>query len=316
MTRNAELLLGALVADAACLGLHWIYNVDIIADITARQNGKCAFTPVDPKNFEAVKTFAHSARRNGMFTQIGEVLRLTIQSMNANNGAFDVASYQSDFAAFFGAGGAYNGFMDKPTKGALAKIATNQNPSGIDDDQTPALTRLPAILVGYQGQENLPDMIKAAMEVTNVNATAAAYTAVFADVLSRVMQDAPLSDALEAAAMSADDTIKADLLAALASDETDTTVFAGLNGLMGRACSLPSAGPVMFHVLKHSTSYQTAIENNILAGGDSAGRSILIGAIMGRVHGVATPTGIPLSWILELEDGAEIWQDCQRLSAK
>ena len=39
MTRNAELLLGALVADAACLGLHWIYNVDIIADITARQNG-------------------------------------------------------------------------------------------------------------------------------------------------------------------------------------------------------------------------------------------------------------------------------------
>ena len=76
MTQNAELLIGALVADAASLGLHWIYNVDRIAEITARQNGQCAFTPVDAKNFDGVKTFAHNARHNGMFTQIGEVLRL------------------------------------------------------------------------------------------------------------------------------------------------------------------------------------------------------------------------------------------------
>jgi ADP-ribosylglycohydrolase len=315
MTKNAELLLGALVADAACLGLHWIYDVDLIADITARQDGQCAFTPVDPKNFETVKTFAHSVRHNGMFTQIGEVLRLTIQSMNANDGAFNVAAYQAAFAAHFGAGGGYHGFMDRPTKGALANIEANQDPSGIDDNQTPALTRLPAILVRYHGQENLPVMIKSAMEVTNINDIASAYNAVFADVLLRVMQDEPLGDALEAAAMSAADTIKTNLLAALASSETDSTVFAGLSGLMGRACSLTSAGPVMFHILKHSPTYQSAIENNILAGGDSAGRSILIGAIMARVHGIATPTGVPLSWVLQLEVGAEIWKECKLLGA-
>jgi ADP-ribosylglycohydrolase len=104
-------------------------------------------------------------------------------------------------------------------------------------------------------------------------------------------------------------------LAALATQETDSTTFAGINGLMGRACSLPAAGPVMFHILKNSPTYQTAIENNILAGGDSAGRSIMIGAIMARVHGIATPTGIPLSWVLQLEDGAEIWNECETLGA-
>jgi ADP-ribosylglycohydrolase len=315
MTQNAELLFGALVADAASLGLHWIYNVDRIAEITARQNGQCAFTPVDAQNFEGIKTFAHSARHNGMFTQIGEVLRLSIQSMNANGGAFDTAAYQSAFAAFFGAGGAYQGFMDHPTLGALVNIAAQTEPSGIDDNQTPALARLPAILVAYHGKANLSDMIKTSMQVTNISSAAAAYSDVFADVLSQVMQDEPLSTALDAAAHSADETIKTDLLAALATQETDSTTFAGINGLMGRACSLPAAGPVMFHILKNSPTYQTAIENNILAGGDSAGRSIMIGAIMARVHGIATPTGIPLSWVLQLEDGAEIWNECETLGA-
>lgn len=313
MTKNADLLLGALISDAACLGLHWIYDVTIIADIVERQNGKVAFTPVDPANFEKVKTFAHSARHNGMLTQIGEVLRLTIQSMNDQGGTFDVAAYQEAFANHFGAGGPFHGFMDKPTKGALANIAAGQSPTGIDDDQTPALTRLPAIAVGYDGQSNLDEMIKVAMEVTNVNDTANAYTAVFADVLARVMKGEALLDALDAAAASADESIKADLVDALATQEKDTVVFAGLNGLMGRACYLSSAGPVMFHILKHCPTYQSAIETNILAGGDSAGRAILIGAIMACVHGVATDTGIPLSWVLELEDNSIIWQECKTL---
>jgi ADP-ribosylglycohydrolase len=314
MNKNAELLLGALVADAACLGLHWIYDVGIIADIAARQDGKSAFTPIDPKNFEKVKTFAHKDRRDGMFTQIGEVLHLTIQSMNANDGKFDVSAYQSAFADFFGAGGAYHGFMDKPTKGALANIAAEVSPSGIDDNQTPALTRLPAILVGYQGQNQLPDMIKTAMEVTNINAEAAAFSDVFADLATRIMNDEPLDTALVAAANAADDSAKADLLNALNTTEDDTVVFAGINGLMGRACYLSAAGPVMFHILANAASYQDAIERNILAGGDSAGRSIMIGAIMGRIHGVATETGIPLSWVLKLKDGDQTWQDCVALS--
>ncbi|MEP3440826.1 MAG: ADP-ribosylglycohydrolase family protein [Sulfitobacter sp.] len=316
MIKNAELLLGALVADAACLGLHWIYDVGIIADIVARQNGTSAFTPVDPKNFEKVKTFAHKDRRDGMFTQIGEVLHLTIRSMNATGGKFDVPAYEAAFASFFGAGGGYQGFMDRPTQGALANIAAGVSPSGIDDNQTPALSRLPAILVGYHGQDQLPDMIKTAMEVTNINAEAAAFCNVFADLTTRIMNGEPLQAALHAAANAADDIAKADLLNALNTSEEDSVVFAGLNGLMGRACYLPAAGPVMFHILARSASYQEAIERNILAGGDSAGRSIMIGAIMARIHGVATETGVPLSWVLKLEDGAKVWQDCVALAGE
>lgn len=315
MTCNADLLLGALVADAACLGLHWIYNVERVAEVTARQNGRCAFTPVEARNFEGVKTFAHKDRENGMFTQIGEVLRLAVQSMNANGGTFDVPAYQSDFAAFFGAGGPFVGFIDRPTQGALANIAMDVNPSGIDDNQTPALARLPAIMVGYHGQDQLPDMIKTAMEVTNINVEATAFSNVFADLANRVMNGEDLDTALVAAANAADDIAKADLLNAVNTTEDDSVVFAGLNGLMGRACYLSAAGPVMFHILARSASYQEAIERNILAAGDTAGRAIMIGAIMARIHGVATPTGVPLAWVLQLKDSAKILQECESLAA-
>ena len=71
----------------------------------------------------------------------------------------------------------------------------------------------------------------------------------------------------------------------------------------------------MFHTLARSSSYQEAVERNILAAGDTAGRAIMIGAIMARVHGVATPKGVPLSWILQLKDGAEVWKDCETLAS-
>lgn len=128
------------------------------------------------------------------------------------------------------------------------------------------------------------------------------------------MNDEPLETALQAAANAADESAKADLLDALNTDEDDSVAFAGIKGLMGRACYLPAAGPVMFHILARSTSYRDAIERNILAGGDSAGRSIMIGAIMACIHGVATKTGVPLSWVLELEEGDEVWRDCKALS--
>lgn len=311
-SQTSEMLLGALVSDAACLGLHWIYEPERIAEIAARRGGQCAFTPVDAANYKDVLGYlAHGGRRNGMLTQYGEVLRLAIQSMNTSGGAFEVVAYQAAFVAHFGPGGPYQGYIDRPTRATLNNIAEKRSPSGIDDDQNPAISRLPAILAGYHGADNLQDMITQSMQVTNVNDIASAYSVAFADVLLRVMQNEALSDALEAAAMSADDSIKAELLNAVSTTDANSIEYAGL---IGRACHLPTAGPIMFHILKHSGSYRDAVERNILAGGDSAGRSILIGAIMGRVHGVATQTGIPLSWVLQLDDGVKVWGECERLA--
>lgn len=306
----ASMLLGALVADAATLGLHWLYDPERIAEIAARQGGHSAFTPVDAKNFEGVRGyFAHGARHNGMLTQYGEVLRLAIRSVHAQGG-FDVPTYQTAFTAHFGPGGSYQGYIDRPTRGALSNILAEVSPSGIDDDQHPAIATLPAIFARYRDTADLAKMIKAAMEVTNVNAVAAAYSAVFTDLLTRIIAGEDLHHALETAAADADDLIREELSEGLTTTELSSVDYGEHTG---RACHLPMSGRLMFHILKHSADFTEAVERNILTGGDSAGRAILIGAVMGAAHGIATDRGIPLSWILTLTDGDAIWAECQAL---
>jgi ADP-ribosylglycohydrolase len=306
-TKTSAMLLGALVADAASLGLHWLYDPDRIARI-ADDHGTAAFLPVKPEFFDGAKGyFAHAARHAGMLTQYGEALYLSMRCMADEGGAFEPAHQRAAFAAYFGAGGAYNGYIDRPTRGALDRIAADQVPSGIDDDQNPALTRLPAIVAAYHAAPDLDDTALAAMQITNVNDVAAGYTAVFAELLRLVLNGTPVAEALVAAADGATGAIAAALRDALTTSEADTTAYAGH---VGRACHLPTSGPVMFHILRHSTSYADAVERNILAGGDSAGRSLMIGATLGASHGIATPNGIPLDWILRMTDGAAIWTAC------
>lgn len=313
-TQVSSLLLGAVVSDAACLGLHWLYDPERIAEIAVAQGGHVAFTPVDPQHFEGVAGyFAHGTRSNGMPTQYGEVLLLTMRAMIANACAFDVAKYSQAFAAHFGPGGRYCGYIDRPTRGALENIAAERIPSGIDDDQNPAIAGLPALVARYHGTPELTPMRVAAMQVTNVNKVAAAYSASFAQVMGSVLDGTSLQEALTKTVNSADPIIRAELADALTTATEDSTEYAGA---VGRACHLPTAGPVAFHILRQSNSFAEAIERNIRAGGDSAGRSIPIGAIMGCVHGIATPTGIPLEWILRLRDGQAVWRDCLALAQR
>ncbi|WP_108484311.1 ADP-ribosylglycohydrolase family protein [Oceaniglobus ichthyenteri] len=302
--RKQAALMGALVADAAALGAHWIYDPDRIATLRARF-GRAAFIPVDPAHYEGgVGYFAHASRETGMPTQYGAVLALAIASIR-RAGGFDRAAYQSEFAAFFGAGGAYQGYIDRPTRGALANIAADQtDPSGIDDDQLPAIATLPAVIVAHYGESDLLGRIEQAISVTNVNDVASAHGATFAQVLSAVIGGMSLNDALSQLSDPA-------LRDALNTDETDSTVYGGVTG---RACHLPMAMPLAMHILTHATSYQDAVERNIAAGGDSAGRAIIIGALAGAAFGLCTENGVPLQWILQLRDGAPLWEDCRALA--
>lgn len=306
MQRRTHMLFGALVADAAALGVHWIYDQDRLSEIAGRQNGRTAFTPLDAANYAGVPSyFAHAARTDGALSQYGECLWLAIQVMNDHGGTFDVAAYQTAFAAHFGPGGTYRGYIDRPTRGALANIAEEKEVSGIDDDQLPAIARLPAILAAQSNDD------QAAMHVTNVNEVATQYSDAFKGVLSRVLSGDAVDAALQSAADNAHSDIAAVLQDALATTETSTPAYGHKTNI---ACHLPMAGPLMFHTLKHATSYADAIERNNRAGGDSAGRAILLGAIMGAAHGVGGDTGVPIGWALKLQNADAIWPACETLA--
>lgn len=284
-TRKTAALMGALTADAAALGLHWIYDPQRIAQIVA--DGSAAFRPIDPANYEGVPAyFAHALRRNGMTSQYGNVLTLAMLSITSNGGTFNPTAFQSAYSAHFGRGGTYQGYIDRVVHGTLDNLANEKtDPSGIDDDQLPAVATLPAIVVRYGADAA---QIETAIRITNVNADASRYGLIFAQTLDALLKGTPLKTALTASDEPA-------LQAALSTSETDSVAYGETTK---RACHLPMGMPLSWHILNTTTSFEDAIEQNIKAGGDSCGRAMVIGALAGAAYDLSA---IPLNWTLKLD---------------
>ena len=294
-------LLGALTADAATLRLHWIYDVDLISKIIKQSADQVAFVP---SHIDGIPDY-HASRKKGMQTQYGETLLLALQTMMKTKGIFNVREYQTAFAKHFGPDGPYQGYIDRPTRGALENIQNaRHSPSGIDDDQLPALSRIPALVATRQAN------IDEAIEITNVNKDAYAYGRVFAKLLNKVINGDDLNTALTTSAEEAPESIKQPLIDALNTSETDSIAYGEITG---RVCHLPMAAPLMFHILKNTTSYTDAVETNIKTGGDNAGRSIMIGAIRGAVYG---ERAIPTNWIKQAEKANPIRSICEHFCLK
>ncbi|MFK7762578.1 MAG: ADP-ribosylglycohydrolase family protein [Roseobacter sp.] len=297
MCRKTAALMGALTADAAGLGLHWVYDVARIAQVVG--DSPAAFTPISVENYAGKpEYFVHGARRDGQLSQYGETLALVMRSILAEN-KFDAAAYQIAFTQHFGPGGGFVGYIDRPTRGTLANIAAgNLHPSGIDDDQHPAITTLPAV-ISKHGLDSAK--IKAAIEVTNVNETASHFGALIAKTLACVMDGAALNTALEDIATSEP------LLQKALESKLDSIEYGEITR---RACHLHQGTPLSWHILAHTTSYQDAVETNIKAGGDSAGRAMIVGALAGAAYGMQ---GIPKEWLDALEGSAALMKSAERL---
>ena len=116
-TRAKNMIWGALVADAAAMGLHWIYDQPHIRKIA----------PSDPEFCEPLKAnyegvpgfFAHENKTSGEQSQYGEQVLVMLQSLAATNGQYDVNHYAQSFRNHFGYGGNYVGYIDHATRETL-----------------------------------------------------------------------------------------------------------------------------------------------------------------------------------------------------
>jgi hypothetical protein len=85
--RKHGAILGAIVADAASMGLHWLYDVGRIRNVGG---AKPEFNDPDPASYERVTGyFAHSQKRSGDLSHYGEQLLVMLRSLLQNNGSFN-----------------------------------------------------------------------------------------------------------------------------------------------------------------------------------------------------------------------------------
>lgn len=310
-------IIGALVADAAALGLHWLYDTERIAQIEKTKG--LVFLPPSADDYSGVSGyFAHGKKQAGDSSAYGELCLLMLRHI-ARHGRFYRMDYQAEYRSYFGPGGGYQGYIDSPTRQTLQTLLPLKSEdfplqSGADDDQFAALAALPAIVATHQeSQDALKAKIEQVVRLTNHNDTAVAAAQYAGCVLLAVLNGQPIQQALADSLPHAGEKLRPLLEEAL---QVKTLDCAAVAKHFGNACHVPEGMPVIAHIANHAPDYRTAIEENIRIGGDSCGRSIMLGAIM-AAH-TAQQNGfnsIPLEWLGRLRNLKIAADSCARLSS-
>lgn len=314
-SKNAAIL-GALVADSATLGLHWIYDSKRIAEIETSEG--LVFLEPDAGNYTGIKGyFAHGRKVAGESSSYGEVCLLMLQHL-VEHGNFNRTEYQAEYRAHFGPGGAYVGYIDSPTRQTLHVLLPLEPKafpalSGADDDQFLSLAALPSLVVTHADTiEVLMKRVDEMVRVTNNNDLAVAAAQCSAAALFKILHDVPIKKALVDAIQFAGDKLGPLLEEALSIQALDSIAVAKRFGL---ACHVAEGLPVVFHIAKCTSDYQTAIKANIRAGGDNCGRSIMLGAFvaahMAKKDGATFP--IPLEWLARYKKFSDAADACVKL---
>jgi hypothetical protein len=115
-------LAGGWVADAASLGLHWLYNSPRILEVGGQSP---EFLPPKVDYFKGgLGYFAHDGKRAGDISHYGAATGVLIDSLLASKGALNIRDYQRRFRTFFGPGGQWQGYIDNPTRVTLDNLNT------------------------------------------------------------------------------------------------------------------------------------------------------------------------------------------------
>ncbi len=133
--RAENAILGALAADSATMGLHWIYSQRRIAELAPEMP---EFRVPDEADYEGgVGYFAHGGKKAGDYSHYGEQMLVMLHSLTQTGGCYEKAHYQESFRRHFGYGGDFTGYIDRPTRQTLDKIYADENAALAAVDRIP-----------------------------------------------------------------------------------------------------------------------------------------------------------------------------------
>ena len=160
-TRARNSIIGALTADAATMGFHWLYSQRRIKEIAPE---KPEFhSPLAADYDGNVGYFAHAHKTAGEFSQYGEQALVMLKSIAGNSGRYDKNHYEEEFRSHFGYGGVFHGYIDRPTRETLDNLyraegdalnAANAIPfSGDPKQRQVMLVKILAAAKRYEGKK-------------------------------------------------------------------------------------------------------------------------------------------------------------------
>ena len=274
MSDNAKaMLMASFAADAHALGVHWVYNTNVIDKKYGRLETLIAPT----------MAAYHRGKPAGAFTHYGDQMLLLLRSV-ATHG-YSPQQFCEDWQAYFSN---YEGYLDGATKNTLANLddGLDFDQAGSNSDDLGGAARIAPLVYVYR---NDPDRLVAAVRdqtaLTHRNQAVIDTAELMARTALRVLAGAHPVDALQQETQARfTDTP----LATWVAEGIDSAAIETRQAIkdFGQMCEMPAAFPATVHLLaRYPGNLKTALVENVMAGGDGAARGMLVGLLLGAHTG-------------------------------
>lgn len=275
----------ALIANAASMGYHWVYNMPYLKK-QQEEKTSLVFHQPDPAVYERARKayFAYPKAKVGSLSVQGEIASWLFRGLNENP-QLSVLDYQNLVYEGFKPGGHYEGYVESYGRQLVLDRLMKANDEHYvikdqEDDQ----------LIGF-----VPYIVTKSLniETTRAKELKKAFSTVdefddWMDTLDHLLENIKHNKHLALQTLVNEAPINYRFALEKAIEMEDTTQF--IIKYSGTACHIAHALPLIFHIIARSNSYEEAIEMNTVIGGASSDRGMLLGMIMGVI------SEVPIDW--------------------
>jgi ADP-ribosylglycohydrolase len=268
MERLKGMLFGAFIGDAFALGTHWIYDTE-----------KLSIEATDTETYmDPGKNLFHKGKQKGDFTHYGDQSLLLLKSIASNNG-YDLQIFKTHWLTF---ASKYEGYMDHASKESL-QLLDPLNNLGSSSDELGGISRMAPLLFYHLDDSNLEAMVKSQTQLTHNNHHLIEIGYFVKDLILNLIIGKPLIESIE---NGLGQHTSLSNYWSLIKDRIDEDTGEVIKDI-GQSCSCQFAFPsALYLIVKYKEDFLKAMQENILAGGDSAGRGMLIGMVLGASLGI------------------------------
>jgi len=280
MTKIRGMVLGAFLGDALALGPHWIYNIEDIKKEFGTITG-----------LTAPSTNYHSGKNKGDFTHYGDQALMLFQFLKVN-AEIEKSSFYEQYLNYMHA---YTGYKDHATRETIENLEHHVN-EGSHSSELGGFTRFPGLI--YMNQKEKDKGIEQLVLQTRLthNSDVLIERVVFiTKLIYMILKGTKPSDGINSLKQTSKKLIYDDIEKAVSLLNYPTGQAIKQ---LGQSCDSDYAFPaVIYMVLKYEDHFEEALIENVMAGGDSAARGMVIGGILGAYHGDEC---LPIGWLASM----------------
>ncbi len=273
MNRNSinNSIKASLLADSLALPVHWIYDQEEIANL------KLDLTKLHSPSHNKY----HNKKSLGEHTHYGDQAVVLLKSI-IKESTFKLESFANDWKDFFRN---YAGYYDGATKATISNLESGQaiKLAGSKSSDLGGAARIAGLLslLPSHSPAQIIEAARAQTAFTHNNSLVIDTAEFLIETSLAVISGAELEVALEQAVSK---TMSADFLKLSLEKAKENLHLEPRDAIvkLGQGCTINGALPAsLYLILKYSSNLSEALTQNLLSGGDSAARGLVIGMILG-----------------------------------